>query len=101
MITTFERIPELFVELYDAQFRQWAREFRERGRYAAIVFNRPAGHRMELDEDGEPVWFGAWFSAEVERTLLGGPRVVVRPRTEHDEDMVLRHCREMAPFVLN
>ena len=43
MITVFERIPEFFVELYDAQFQIWAREFRKRGYECAIVFSRPPG----------------------------------------------------------
>ena len=101
MITTFERIPEIFIELYDAQFQLWAREFQTRGPYAAIVFNRPHGTPMQMDEDGQPVWHGAWLHAEVDRTLIGGVRVVIKPRTEHDADMIERHCREMLPHVLN
>lgn len=101
MITTFERIPEIFIELYDAQFQLWAREFKTRGPYAAIVFNRPPGTPMQMDEDGQPVWHGAWLHATVDRTLIGGPRVVIGPRTEHDRDMIERHCREMMPHVLN
>lgn len=100
MLTIFEKIPDLFIELYDAQFQQWAREFRTRGRYAAIVFNRPAGTPIQMDESGQPVWHGCWLSAEIDSTLIGGPRVVIKPRTEHDEEMILRHCREMSPHWL-
>ena len=100
MITIFEKIPDVFVQLYDAQFQLWAREYQTRGPYAAIVFNRPYGTPMQMDEDGQPVWFGAWLHATVEKTLRG-PRVVIKPRTEHDADMIERHCREMLPHVLN
>jgi hypothetical protein len=101
MITSFEKIPDLFIELYDAQFQIWAREFRARGRYAAIVFNRPPGTPMEMDAEGQPVWHGCWLAAEIDRGLIGGPRVVIRPRTDHDAEMIERHCREMAAHVLH
>jgi hypothetical protein len=100
MLTVYERIPEIFVELYDQQFQQWAREFQKRGQYAAIVFNRPRGTPVILGADGEPVWVGAWLSAEVDRSQPQLPRVIIRPRTEHDQEMIERHCREMAPHVL-
>jgi len=100
VLTVFERIPDLFVAMYDRQFSIWAREYQRRGNTAAIVFNLPPGHRAVLGPDGEPVWKGAWLAAEVDRSQ-GVPRVVIRPRTEHDEEMIARHCREMAPHVLH
>lgn len=101
MITVFEKIPDLFVEMYDAQFAQWAREFRTRGTYAAIVFDRPPGAPVLLGPDGQPMWKGAWFEAEVDRSMPQNVRVVIKPRTQHDEEMIDRHCREMAPHRLN
>jgi hypothetical protein len=101
MLTVFERIPDPFVQMYNSQFEQWAREFRKRGNYAAIVFDRVPGKPVLLGQDGKPVWKGAWFEAEVDRTLPQQVKVVIKPRTGHDEEMVERHCREMAPFRLN
>lgn len=101
MLTAFERIPDFFVELYDAQFAQWAREFRKRGQFAAIVFDLPPGTRAVLGPDGEPVWKGCWLEAEVDRSRPQMPRVVIRPRTEHDAEMIERHVREMRPHRLN
>lgn len=101
MITVFEKIPDIFVQRYDAQFAQWAREFRTRGHYAAIVFDRMPGQGVVLGPDGEPVWRGAWFEAEVDRSRPDGVRVVIKPRTEHDVEMVERHCREIGPWMLN
>lgn len=100
MMTVFERIPDLFVELYDAQFATWAREFRKRGHYAAIVFDRVPGQAVLLGPDGKPMWKGAWFEAEVDLSVTDRPRVIIKPRTPHDEEMVDRHCREMSPFRL-
>lgn len=101
MLTVFEGIPDLFVALYDEQFQLWAREYRKRGAYAAIVFDRPRGTPVILGVDGEPVWHGAWLEAAVDRSQPQLPRVVIRPRTEHDAEMIERHCLEMAPHVLN
>lgn len=100
MITVFEKIPDLFVEMYDPQFAQWAREFRTRGQFAAIVFDRVPGQGVILGPDGKPVWKGAWFEAEVDLSVVDRPRVVIKPRTLHDEEMVDRHCREMSRFRL-
>lgn len=101
MLTIFEKIPDLFIELYDGQFQQWAREFQARGAFAAIVFNRVPGTPVILGMDGEPVWRGCWLKAEVDRSRPQMPRVVIAPRTEHDAEMIERHVREMRPHVLN
>ena len=101
MMTVFEKIPDLFVEMYDAQFVTWAREFQKRGQFAAIVFDRVPGQAVLLGPDGRPAWKGAWFEAEVDRSAPQNIRVVIKPRTPHDEEMVDRHCREMSRFRLN
>ena len=100
MLTVFERIPDLFVELYDEQFGMWAREYRRRGRYAAIVFNRVPGQGVVLGLDGKPVWRGCWLEAELEAGRGGERRMVIKPRTDHDAEMIERHCREMSRHVL-
>lgn len=100
MITVFERIPELFVELYDAQFQTWAREFRTRGKRCAIVFNPAPGAAPIHDDEGRLVAAGAWFEAEVDRSRPQMPRVIIKPASEHDEEMVKRHVVDMARYVL-
>lgn len=99
MITAFERIPELFVEIYNHQFQIWAREFRARGPRCAIVFRPVPGRGVVLDGEGRPVLAGAWLEAEVDRSG-GSARVVIRPASEHDQEMIARHCRDLAPHVL-
>lgn len=101
MITVFEKIPDLFIEMYDDQFKTWAHEFQKRGPYAAIVFNRVPGRPVILGADGEPVWKGAWLEADVDRSQPQMVRVVIKPRTEHDAEMIEKHCREMRPHVLH
>lgn len=99
MITVFEKIPDQFVQMYDRQFQAWAAEFKKRGRKCAIVFNRPPGAPPILDEEGRVVAAGCWLDAQVEITG-GEPHVTIRPASEHDEEMIARHCREMRSFIL-
>jgi hypothetical protein len=95
VLTVFERIPDLFVQVYDYQFRVWAREFRRRGTRCAIVFTPIPGRPVPLDVEGRPVKVGAWLECEVEAN-----RFVVRPASEHDAEMIARHCREIRGHVL-
>lgn len=99
MITDFERVPGLFVELYRPQFEMWAREFQTRGRRCAIVFNPPPGSAPQFDDEGRVVAAGCWLEAQVEPGV-GEPRMVIRPATEHDEEMIARHVSAMKPHVL-
>jgi len=99
MITQFERIPDLFLELYDEQFQLWAQEFRTRGKRCAIVFNPAPGSVPKFDGEGRMVATGCWLEAQVEITA-GSPRVVIKPASEHDQEMIERHCVEMRRFVL-
>lgn len=104
MITEFRGIDastaRRFMELYREQFEVWAREYRVRGNRCAIVFKSVPGAATLLDTEGRPVKRGVWLDAEVD---AAGPevRVVVTPATEHDAEMIERHCREMAPYVLH
>lgn len=100
MTTVFEKIPDLFVEIYDHQFQVWAREFRRRGSRCAIVFNPVPGVAPMRDEEGRLVAAGAWLTAEVDGSGARGPRVVIRPATEWDAEMIARHVRAMTPHVL-
>jgi len=100
MLTVFERIPDLFVQMYDAQFQAWAREFKARGPKQAIRFGRPKGAPVLLDGEGRAIEAGAWLVAEVDRSGAS-VRVIIRPATEHDQELIARHTREMQPHFLN
>jgi hypothetical protein len=97
MITVFDGIPDLFVELYDAQFQTWAREFRARGRKCAIVFNPPPGATPKFDGEGRMVAEGCWLEATVD---LPAGKIEIRAASEHDAEMIARHCAAMRPHVL-
>lgn len=101
MVTVFEKIPDLFVELYDQSFQTWAREFRVRGPECAIRFIPVPGEIAILGPDGKPAWKGCWLTAEVDRERPQNPRVIIRPKTEHDAEMIAKHCAAMRPHVLH
>lgn len=100
MLTVFERVPDVFVEMYDAEFRVWAAEFRRRGVRQAIEFRRRPGVPVLLDGEGRPIVAGAWLEAEVDLSRAACPRVVIRPASAADEEAIARHCREMRSHVL-
>lgn len=100
MITDFERIPGLFVELYRTQFETWAREVKTRGLRCAIVFNPAPGAKPLFDGEGRIVAAGAWLQAEIDRSRPQEPKIIIRPATEHDEEMIARHVRTMSAHVL-
>lgn len=99
MVTVFERIPEIFIEIYDAQFQTWSREYQTRGTRCAIVFNPTPGAQPIYDEGGRIVAAGAWLTAELDLSA-SRRRIIIRPATEHDEEMIARHVRAMKPHVL-
>ena len=96
MITKFERIPDIFVELYDYQFRVWAEEYRKRGPRQAINFRRPPGAPLLYDGEGRVIQFGAWLVAEPEDNGV----MRIRPASDQDEEVIVRHCREMRGSVV-
>lgn len=97
MITIFEHIPDLFVQIYDAQFQTWAREFKTRGRRRAIIFVQRFTDDVQYDEERRVVHKGAWLHAEPQ----DDGRMIVRPASEHDREMIERHCREMQDVFLH
>lgn len=100
MITVFERIPDLFLQIYDESLQVWAREFKTRGPKQAVQFLPVPGSIPILGPDGKPVLRGAWLVAEVDRSL-GEPRVIIKPETDRDAEAIDRHVREMARHVLH
>lgn len=88
MVTVFERIPDAFVELYDAQFRRWAENFGRVGRVAAFRLRRPV-EPLVMARDRRKI-IGVRLEAEVD-----GGRMVVRPQTDADAEAIARHVVDM------
>lgn len=93
--TDFKKIPPQFIERYKPQFEVWAREFRIRGKRQAILFERRPGAPSLLDAEGRVIQRGAWLEAEVDRSNPLNVRVVIKPATDHDEELIARHTREL------
>jgi hypothetical protein len=99
--TVFEKIPDLFIDHYDSSFQVWAREFQKRGRRCAIPFDRRPGEIGLLDAGGRPIFKGAWFVAEVDRSEPQNPKMVIKPEDDFNADLVERHVQQMSRFWLS
>lgn len=88
--TDFERIPEAFVERYLPEIRQWAHEFSRRGPRLPITLRGKVSGVAEFDDHGQRPVVMVVIEAVRERG-----RMVVRPRNEHDEDVIRRHVDAM------
>lgn len=95
MLTVFEKIPDPFVQAYDAQFQTWAREFRTRGPRCCVVFERRPGAPVLLDGEGRAIKRGAWLVAEVDKSKPREPKIVIRPADDFAEDLIAKHTREL------
>lgn len=91
-VTEFQRMPESFVEMYDFQFRLWAKNFRKIGNVGAIKFVRPLEPLPAMNDQRRIL--GVRLEATVDRTIRG-VRVVIKPQTQADEDAILRHMADM------
>lgn len=93
MLTVFEKIPDVFVEAYDPQFRAWARNFKKVGRVAAFRLQRPIDP-LPFAKDQRRI-VGVRLEAEVDTSQPQNPRIVIRPQTDADEDAIKRHVFDL------
>jgi hypothetical protein len=91
--TVFERIPDDFVSLYDAQLQAWAAGFRRIGPVCVVRLARPV-EPLVVSRDARRI-VGVRLTAEVDRSMPGQERVVVRPQTDADEEAIRRHVVDM------
>jgi len=92
MTTDFERIPEEFVDRYMPEIQAWAGNFRTEGNRKGIVLRGPVRGVPARYEalGGVPSIVGVTLVAERE-----AHRMVVRPASEQDEDVIRRHVEAM------
>lgn len=93
VVTVFERVPDRFVELYDAEFQRWAANYSRIGRVGAIKLKRPVAP-LVLSADQRQI-VGVRLTADVDKSRLP-VRVVIRPQTDADEEAIKRHVVDMA-----
>lgn len=100
VITIFDGIPDIFIERYDAQFCQWAVEFRTRGRKVAIVFDVLPGQVPTMDVEERLAWSGAWLTADIE-PFRGQQVMVIRPASDWDKNLIDMHCWNLKRVMLS
>ena len=99
MITVFERIPEVFVNAYDAQFKAWSRQFREIGPIVGFRLKKPIEALPFEKRQGRII--GVRLKADIDASVPDKPRMVIQPQTLEDEEAIKRHCFDLKALVLN
>lgn len=93
MLTVFEQLPDVFVELYDAEFRAWAANFKKVGRVAAFKLKQPVEPLVVARDQRRIV--GVRLQADLDRSKPQMPRMVIRPQTDADAEAIARHVVDM------
>lgn len=92
MLTVFERVPDEFVRLYDAQLQDWARNFRRVGKVAVIRFKKP----LAAAKLGQRVTFDKFQIVGVRlKADVDGQRIVVTPQTDEDGEAIRAHLLDL------
>jgi hypothetical protein len=98
MITAFERIPELFVSVYDADFQRWGRGFRKIGSRYTLRLKKPVAP-LAVRTDGRVI-VGVVLKADVERAVDGTvKRVVIMPADEANAEAIRRHTADLKAML--
>ena len=88
----FYRIPDYFLERYDAEFVKWANEIK-RGTFQSrrlFVFREGAFAADSPDPEQGKELVGAWLFCRISRKA-----VEIEPFTKADEDRIRVHCTRM------
>ena len=92
----FEKIPELFLRIYQTELLDWARRLGEKGNLLTIrLWNRPGATVVSSDYQPE---------VTLRCDLLMAPatkhhKMLIQPHTERDAMIVAKHC-EVLPNIL-
>lgn len=90
MLTEFQRIPEAFVERYDAELQTWAANLSKWGPQCQIKLRGPVRGVPLFDEHGERPLLHVRLKARRD-----GSRMVVMPAGEFSEDLIRRHVEAL------
>ena len=92
MRTCFEKIPDYFVERYDAELVAWGANFKKVGPIKKIVLREGMLADPSPREEYGPQLIQVELVAEVTRDPF---MVTVRPLSERDEALIARHCEKL------
>jgi hypothetical protein len=92
MMTVFDRIPDYFVERYNAELCAWGANFSKVGPVKAIILREGQFADPSPDEEQGAVLLQVRLLARYERLK---DRMTVEPYTGQDEMLIARHCEKM------
>lgn len=93
MLTVFERVPDWFIEKYDAEICAWAQNFQKIGPVKSIVLREGRLSDSSPDPEQGPVLLQVRLIAKMERRH---DRVTIAPADEQSERLIANHCQKMA-----
>lgn len=96
--TVFERMPELFVRVYRAEFDRWGRDFAKVGKRLTLRLRTPLRpHALAIDQRAI---VGVVLVAEIERDLQQRvKRIVVRAADAANSEAIARHTVDLRRAV--
>lgn len=92
MITVFEKIPDWFIEKYDREICEWARNFAKIGPVKSIILREGQFSDVSPDPEQGAVLMQVKLIARMERLR---DRVTISPYDERDAELIAKHCRKM------
>jgi hypothetical protein len=99
MLMVFERVPDLFVQIYHPELTHWAARPDKVGMVATIMLRRPI-EPIPFAKDQRRI-VGVRLRAHVDKTRTGDLQIVVRPSSEADAEAIARHVVDMRPQILH
>lgn len=89
----YEKIPLDFVQMYEPQLLHWARHFRKIGAVYAVELRKPV-EPLLVERDPRRI-VGVRLAADIDKSMPGRVRIVIRPQTDADAEAIARHVVDM------
>lgn len=92
MLTVFERIPDYFIERYDAELTAWGKNFGKIGAIKQIMLREGIFSDSSPDPEQGAKLMVVRLMACMEKHRQ---RVTVMPFSDMDEMLIIKHCEKM------
>lgn len=97
MITTnFERLPDMFLRVYQPMLLAWASEFSKYGPSIEIDLLRAPGSAIDLRAMSHRVRLGARFW---KHPVSGDRRITIAPLSERDAEIAAKHVEALPRII--
>lgn len=94
----FERIPPLFLQVYEFELLYWARHFAKIGTVATVKLRKPVEPLCVGDQRRV---VGVRLTCRLDHSLGGKPRLLIEPADEANEEAIRRHVFDLSVRTLH